>query len=253
MLNADLYPELSRRKSFHLFRGVGSGTISAEELAALEEAWRGFEPLYPGIRTAIRVVPASEFPFKRDAEYCVLIYSEQKENYLMNAGYLGEQLDLWLVSRGIGSLWYGLGKPDAAEYDGLGYVIMIAVRKVSDPSLFRKDVFKAKRKALSEIWEGETLPFSDLVRFAPSACNSQPWTVRNEAGRLTVFRYKKQAKIGIMSEKAAFYYNRIDIGIFLCFMEICMAKEGEARSRALFPDSVDAEYSKVAEYSPETA
>ena len=39
------------------------------------------------IRTAIRIVPAAKVNFKRDAEYCILIYSEKKDNYLMNAGY----------------------------------------------------------------------------------------------------------------------------------------------------------------------
>ena len=39
-----------------------------------------------------------------------MFYSENKDNYLTN-GYLGEILDLYLVSQNIGTLWYGLGKP----------------------------------------------------------------------------------------------------------------------------------------------
>ena len=30
--------------------------------------------------------------------------------YLQNIGYLGEQLDLYLVSKNIGTLWFGIGK-----------------------------------------------------------------------------------------------------------------------------------------------
>ena len=92
-------------------------------------AWKGFKRLLPEIRTAIRIVPSGEVNFKRDAEYCILIYSEKKGNYLMNAGYIGEQLDLWLVSHNIGSLWFGIGKPDEPSYDEMEFVIMLGVAR----------------------------------------------------------------------------------------------------------------------------
>ena len=132
-----LYEMIFKRKSFHLFRGVGNEKISGEELAEIEESFQSFERLYPDIRTAVRIVPSDKVNFKRDAEYCILIYSEKKENYLMNAGFLGEQLDLWLTAHRIGSLWYGIGKPDEPSYQGLDFVIMIAVHKVSDGTRFR--------------------------------------------------------------------------------------------------------------------
>ena len=110
MIRSELYPMISKRKSFHLFRNCGNEHISEEELDEIKKAWESFEPLCPDIRTAIRIIPASKVAFKRDAEYCVLIYSEEKQNWLQNAGYLGQQLDLWLASKNIGSLWFGIGK-----------------------------------------------------------------------------------------------------------------------------------------------
>ena len=130
-----------KRRSFHLFRSVGSEKIENSELELLKSAYASFDTLYPDIRTAIRIVPAAKVNFKRDAEYCILICSEKKDNYLMNAGYIGEQMDLYLVSRDIGTLWFGIGKPDEKIYDGLDYVIMLAVHKIGDPTLFRKDMF----------------------------------------------------------------------------------------------------------------
>ena len=244
------YPMIFKRKSFHLFRNVGNESIEAAELSEAETAWKSFEALYPDIKTAIRIVPAGKVNFRRDAEYCIMLYSEKKENYLMNMGYLGEQLDLYLVSRNIGTLWFGIGKPDEKSYLGLDFVIMIAIRKIPDESLFRKDMFKSKRKPLEEEWEGETLGIAEIARFAPSACNTQPWFVRNENNVLTVSRYKKPGKRGIMPAAAVAYFNRIDIGIYLCFLEICMAEKGIAFSRELFPDTGDdhTEYSKVAVY-----
>lgn len=57
----------------------------------------------------------------------------------MNAGFIGEQLDLWLVEHNIGSLWFGIGKPDEPTYNGLYYVIMIAVHKVNDEAKYRTE------------------------------------------------------------------------------------------------------------------
>ena len=244
------YETIFKRKSFHLFRGVGDDKITQEELDGIEKAYADFEKLYPEINTAIRIVPADKVNFKRDAEYCILIYSEKKENYLMNAGYVGEQLDLWLVKHNIGSLWYGIGKPNEPTYNGMDFVIMIAIRKVSDEAKFRKDMFKAKRKPLDEVWSGDGLGIADIARFAPSACNTQPWYVENKNGELTVFRYKKPGKRGIMPADAVSYFNRIDIGIYLCILEICMEKNRIEYDRELFTDDGgDAELTKAAVYS----
>ena len=243
------YDAIFKRKSFHFFRGVGKDTISQDELLDIEKAYESFDCLYPEIKTAIRIVPASKVNFKRDAEYCILIYSEEKDNYLMNVGYIGEQLDLYLVQHDIGSLWYGIGKPDIPEYEGMKFVIMIAIHKVKDQSLYRKDMFKAKRKEIDEIWSGDTLEIANIARFAPSACNTQPWYVNNENGIITVSRYKQPGKRGIMPAKAVSYYNRIDIGIYLCILEICMDRNHIEFERTLFiDDGEDIEYTKSAEY-----
>lgn len=244
----EYFQTIFKRKSFHLFRGVGDEKITPEELKGIEEAFASFERLYPDIKMAIRILSSEEVNVKRDSEYCILIYSENKPNYLMNAGYVGQQLDLYLAKNNIGSLWYGLGKPDQASYEGLDYVIMFAIHKVSDESMFRKDMYSAKRKALDEIWTGDTLDIANIVRFTPSACNSQPWVVENKDGVLTVKRYRKKLKIGLLTPKAAFYYNRIDIGIFLCILEICMAEKNIEAERKLFIDDCDEEYSDVAVY-----
>ena len=242
------YPAVSKRKSFHLFRNTGAGTLTPEELDGIRTAFKGLEPLYPEIRTAIRIVPGGKL-FRPDAEYGILIYSEKKENWLMNAGYLGEQLDLWLVSRSIGTLWYGIGKPEEPQFDGLDYAIMILVRKIGDASQFRKDLSKAKRKPLTEIWSGDTLGLAEVARYAPSAVNSQPWFVQNENGTLTV--YRKYGRRGFMPESAALTFNRIDLGIFLCTLEVCLAEKNIAFTRELFPDPGDpkAGLTKVAVYT----
>lgn len=249
-INDNLYDMFFKRKSFHLFRNIGAERLSDDDISGIQEAWKSLVPLYPDIRTAIRIVPRGETTCKQGGEYCVLFYSEKKDNYLQNIGYLGEQLDLWLVAQNIGTLWCGLAMPDAEQYDGLDFVIMMVIAKVDDESKFRKDMFKAKRKSAAEMWLGEPIEgVTDIVRFAPSACNSQPWLVKNDNGTLSVSRYKKPGKIGIFSQAKLGYYNQIDIGIFLCILELCLQHIGMSCNRQLFTDTgSDAEKTLIAEY-----
>ncbi|MGN0495913.1 MAG: nitroreductase family protein [Lachnospiraceae bacterium] len=219
----DYYNLIFKRKSFHIFKNTGK--IPTEELQALEEFIGTVKPLDDGIKTKIKIVPESETTCKRGAEYCIEFYSEEKGNYLRNIGYIGEQIDLWLADRNIGALWFGIGKPDEKAEAGLQFVIMIAIAKMPQDS-FRKDMFKAKRKPLDEIWEGDTLGVAEIVRFTPSACNTQPWIVKNAGNTLTVLRYKKPGKRGIMPADKVRFYNRIDIGIFIFMLETCLHHEG---------------------------
>ena len=169
-LNNVLYEMIFKRKSFHSFRNVGDESIRKDELNDIQSAYSEFTPLNPGIKTAIHIVPEKETNCKRGGEYCILLYSEKKDGYLQNIGYLGEQLDLYLVSRNIGTLWFGIGKTKEEPFEDMEFVIMFSIRKISDDSKYRKDMFKSKRKSVEEIWEGEHIPgVSDIVRFAPSA------------------------------------------------------------------------------------
>ena len=249
MLNKTFYEMIFKRKSFHIFRNVGSESISKDELNDIQNAFSGFMSLNPEIKTAVCIVPEAQTNCRRGGEYCILLYSEKKDGYLQNIGYLGEQLDLYLVSRNIGTLWFGIGKAKEKPFENMEFVIMFSIRKISDASRYRRDMFKSKRKSIEEIWEGEQIPgVSDIVRFAPSACNSQPWLVKND-GELWVYRYRKPGKRGIMPADMVPFYNRIDIGIFICFMDICLAHNGIGYERTLYSDAGDdKEFSLNAKY-----
>ena len=235
-MNDIFYEMIFRRKSFHTFRNVGNESISEDELYDIQNVYSEFTPLNPEIKTAIRIVPEKETTCKRGGEYCILLYSEKQDSYLQNIGYLGEQLDLFLISRNIGTLWFGIGKTKEEPFEDMEFVIMFSIRKTSDNSKYRKDMFKSKRKSVEEIWEGVKIPgVSEIVRFAPSACNSQPWYVKKD-GKLSVYRYKKPGKRGIMPVDKVSFYNRIDIGIFIFFMDICLEQCGIGFEKKIYPD-----------------
>ena len=228
-----------KRKSFHIFRDVGNESICESERNDIQNAYSEFTSLNPEIKTAIRIVPEKETNCKRGGEYCILLYSEKKDGYLQNVGYLGEQLDLYLISQNIGTLWFGIDKTKEEPFENMEFVIMFSIRKISDGSKYRKDMFKSKRKSVEEIWEGEPIPgVTGIVRFAPSACNSQPWLVKND-GELSVYRYRKPGKRGIMPADMVSYFNRIDIGIFICFMDICLEHGGIGFEKTLYSDAGD--------------
>ena len=118
----------------------------------IENQFNKLKPLVENIKVKIKIVK-NETTCRRGQEYCILFYSEKKDNYLQNIGYLGEQLDLYLVSKNIGTLWFGIGKVKEKKLDNLDFVIMIAIAKVDSEDKFRKDMFKSKRKELSKIWD----------------------------------------------------------------------------------------------------
>ena len=108
-MNDNLYNMIFKRKSFHLFRNIGKEHITGEELKDIENKFYTLMPLVEDIKVKIKIVKDST-TCRRGQEYCILFYSEKKDNYLQNIGYIGEQLDLYLVSKNIGTLWFGIGK-----------------------------------------------------------------------------------------------------------------------------------------------
>lgn len=246
-MDEQLYQMVFKRKSFHIFKNTL--IISEEELAQIETAFLECKPLIPEIKVSMKIVPAAATTCKRGQEYCILLYSEKKEGYLPNIGYLGQQLDLILASMNIGALWFGIGKTDVRSDGELDFVIMIAIAKMEETK-FRKNMFKSKRKPIEEIWFGEYyLEAANIARFAPSACNTQPWIVESNEQELRVFRYKKPGKRGIMPADKVSFYNRIDIGIFLLILEVCLKHEGIVFERTLFEDKKEEEKNLVAIYA----
>ncbi len=232
----DYYKQIFKRKSFHIFKDTE--TLTDIELQRLESFIETVIPLNSEIKTEICIVSESETTCKRGGQYCILFYSETKDEYLRNIGYIGEQIDLYLASQNIGALWFGIGKPQNMQMNGLDFVIMISIAKMPEDK-FRKDMFKSKRKSMTEIWNGNTLGVAEIVRFTPSACNTQPWIVENTGSELMVYRYKKPGKRGIMPADKVRYYNKIDMGIFIFMLETCLEHENYTYERDLYADTTD--------------
>ena len=79
------------------------------------------------------------------------------------------------------------------------------------------------------------------MRFTPSACNTQPWRMENVNNELFIYRYKKAGKRGIMPINKVMYYNKIDIGIFLFILEVCLKEKAISYKRQLLSDTDNSE------------
>ncbi len=222
-----LYDMIFKRKSVRRYDPALH--LSQAELNDIEAQLGKLKPLVGDIKLSYRIVKREETTCKI-GEYCLLIYSEQKPRYPENVGYVLEQLDLYLAAHDIGACWYGYGKtPQKADGDR-PFAIMIAFGK-SRPTDFRKDYTKAARKPLDVIWDGTlALDAAQDARMAPSAVNSQPWRVVARADELKVFRAARLTRLALG------YFNQIDMGIYLCFLELALTHHGYRFTRTL-PDA----------------
>jgi nitroreductase len=229
----ELYDMIFKRKSFRRFNDTL--TLSEEELMDMIEKINNLNPLVNDIEIKYKIVPRDNTTCKR-GEYCLLIYSQEKEHYLLNIGYMFEQWDLYLASKNIGICWYGMGKVKEPEDDNLKYIIMMAIGKAEEKQ-FRKDYRKSKRKDTNDIWQGDLIEIAEIVKYAPSACNTQPWRVTCENNILKIYRTTKVKSI--MPKKKVPFYNSIDMGIYLCFLELTLSHNGYSFQRILNNVDID--------------
>jgi len=230
----ELYDVIFKRKSIRKFDETL--LLTEEELAEIEQQTEKIIPLVENIKVKIERTKRTNTTAKY-GEYCLLLYSEKNPFYLLNAGYLLEQMDLFLSAKEIGVCWYGMAKTKVKQVDGLEYVIMLAFGK-SHPEDFRKNGLGFNRKSKEEIWKGEfDADVIEAVRLAPSACNTQSWRFESDSKSIHVFRTKKIKSL--IPAVFLSYYNRIDLGIALCFLELALTKKGFSFDRTLLTEETE--------------
>lgn len=222
MTNHELYEAIFHRKSVRSYEMEELPESTIEEIIRFAG---DAKPLDADIKCEFLCIKPDRvrnlMPVK--APHYLCLYSEKKPGYMMNAGFILQQVDLYLSAKGLGSCWLGMGKPAGkTRTDGMEYVIMLAFGKAAEP-VHRTDASAFKRKAISEIsFIQEANDLLEPVRLAPSANNTQPWLVSGSAQKIVVCR-KKFNPI-----KAAVYggFNQIDIGIAMCHLWLACLHQG---------------------------
>ena len=219
-----LFDAISCRKSV---RKYDPAPLDAQTLAGIANFANKATPLIPGIRTECAVaggVSKGLSPSK--ATHYMAVYSEDKPNYLTNAGFVLQQTDLYFSSLGLGACWLGMAKPTETVRDGLGFVITLAFGRPAEPP--HRALADFKRKSLADIADGGD-PRLVYARLAPSAVNSQPWFFKCQDGGVHVYRQT----LGFLKGKIYNKMNQIDIGIALCHMWLASEQLGHGFSFAV--------------------
>ena len=218
MTQGELYEAIFRRKSV---REYAPGPLDAGILFEMTSFMRGLKTAFSGIRTEVRVMTNADVRglFKVDAPHFLVMFSEAKDGYLTNAGFMLQQMDLFLSAKGIGSCWQGGPKltRKATRLSDLGFVTSIAFGSpVGD--IHRKNLSEFERKPLAKITDIEG--HDDLLeaaRLAPSAANNQPWYFTGGNGVIHVH----SARSLVLDRM-----NRISSGIALCHLWLAAVHSG---------------------------
>ena len=210
MTQDDLYEAIFRRKSVRKYApGKLDPTMMEKVVSHLAE----LKPLFPEIRTEIKVMTSQDVKgmFKVDAPHFLAFFSEVKERSPTNAGFMLQQMDLFLSANEVGSCWQGGPKPirESMGTSELEFVILMAFGSPAE-DIHRKNVAEFKREPLEKI--SNVKGYGDLLepaRLAPSGMNNQPWFFSGENGAIDV-SYARSMIVDRM--------NQISSGIALCHM-----------------------------------
>lgn len=172
--------------------------IPSEILDDIMNYYIGIRSIFAGIETEVSILDNLAHHRRYGlwgikAPYYLAIYSEEKDRAMMNAGYIMEQISLYLSTRGIGSCFFGSAVVPRTlrEKNGKQLMILMAFGKAKD-SCYRERG-EAKRLPLDRICAGKEQPrqwalqLLEAARMAPSSFNSQPWRFLIRDNRIHVF------------------------------------------------------------------
>ena len=201
--------QIYRRKSC---RKYSDEEISTQEI---EKYIDTIKALNPDINYYYEILTKKEVSLKTrwSAPYYLALYSQKKENYKTNLGFIFQQACLYMQSIDICNCWVGMG---TVKNKNPEFVILIAFGKSEDMT---RDISKFKRKKLSEISDVEDEKLKP-AQYAPSAINSQPWYFTHTDEGLDIYKTRHN----IIKRKLIGGLNNIDIGIALSHLYVANEK-----------------------------
>ncbi|MDR2202018.1 MAG: hypothetical protein LBP26_04560 [Clostridiales bacterium] len=151
------------------------------------------------------------------APYALTAYSDGDDASKVNIGYVLQDLDLYIQSIGLGSVWCGMARPRERKSD---YRILLGFGNTDVPFRAGEDAFK--RKNLSDISQ-EDNAVARAVRVAPSAVNLQPWKLKFYDGKVVIESAARG--VGKLLPGKIYLY---DLGIAVKHAELALRHEGRA-------------------------
>ncbi|MBO5152459.1 MAG: hypothetical protein J6B73_09915 [Methanobrevibacter sp.] len=181
------------------------------DMSAIKEFMDNVKPLTREINYSYEILTKDKLNIRTrwKAPYYLALYSDKKDNYGVNIGFIFQQLSLFLQSLDIGSCWVGMA---SLKENNPKFVIAISFGKSND---LTREISQFKRKSLSEIADTEDERLIP-AQLAPSAVNSQPWYFKQSNEGFDVYKVKHN----IVKRKILGKWNDVDIGIALAHLYI---------------------------------
>jgi nitroreductase len=218
MAQDDLYTFIFKRKSIRKFHAEPLDEMALSDIRSFLGT---ITPMLPDIKIETRILDSSTVKglSRTNAPHFLAFFSEPKDGYLVNAGFMLQQLDLYLSSKGIGSCYQGLAKVAKGIDSPAGlFIILISFGKPSE-QIYRKSVAEFKREPVAKISTVKGMDdIIEAARLAPSGINNQPWFFTGGDGM--IHSYCEKALIGDSM-------NRINMGIALCHLWVAARHLGK--------------------------
>ncbi len=226
MEKTEFYSTIFKRKSI---RNFNLTPLDENTLAEISDYIHNLKPMYSNIKTELKIVSSDNVKRRmmKEAPHYIAIFSEIKEGYLTNIGFMLQQVDLFFSANGLGSCWQGIPSPtkELLKSSNLEFIIFIAFGTPKDPeTLHRASVSEFKRKSLRDITDIEGADeLLEAARIAPSATNSQPWFFTGDANLIHAYSVKPNFLKAMMIKK----YIPIDVGIAICHLQVAAEHSGK--------------------------
>jgi len=224
MKKDDIYNAIFKRKSI---RRYDLTPIDKDVMKEISIHIDELQPLYKDIKIDIKIISTDDVNRRmmKKAPHYLAVFSEKKEGYLTNVGFMLQQMDLIFSVMGIGSCWQGIPIPtkEILNSSDLKFIILMAFGKASEP-LYRETKSEFKRNPLEKITNIKDMDeLLEPVRLAPSATNSQPWFFKGDNNNIIkAYSVKPNFLKAIVVNK----YIPIDMGIALYHLKVAAEKFG---------------------------
>lgn len=211
----DLKETIYKRQSI---RKYDKTPLDEETLNEIRQFIDNARVLNPDIEWSYDLVGVKNFRLLQriNAPHALLLFSQPKQNCFQNIGFIFQQVDLYLQSRGIGSCWIGAGRPRNYENPHPDHEFVILMVLGNPQGELYRERTQFHRKIVCDISDERDSKLNP-ARFAPSAANTQPWYfTHNDDGTYNVYRNKRKFRLN----KRMNLWNQVDIGIALAHMYV---------------------------------
>ena len=239
-----LYEAIFKRKSI---RDYDSTSIDSNCLEEISRKLQSLKPLLSEIKTEFKIISPNQVTRKlgNKAPHFIAAFSETKDAYKVNIGFMLQQMDLYFSATGLGSCWLGIPQPtkDLTDSSNLEFIILMSFGN-SKETLYRNNVSEFKRKPLAEITNIEGADeFLEPARLAPSAVNLQNWYFTGNMNAIHAYSSKPNFLRTIVGGS----YFPVNMGIALCHLQLA-SEYKDWKTKFVFNSSEDKKPPKNLEY-----